>query len=104
MDVNGTDESPVLRAPLVTGLVLLIARGLLLWVVIPLMVVSWVLGRPYWRGKGASLGQLLGWADLNLIASLQRGPLRPLVTNPVAWRTVREVSNTTHRLRAVDPA
>lgn len=97
-------ELPKLRVAVVTGPILLVARGVLLWLVVPGSVLCWLAGWPYWRSRHATLGQLLGWADLNLVAGLQRGPLRPLVSNPVPWTPLRNLPQVTHRLRAVDPA
>lgn len=101
---HGKDETPTLRVPVLTGLLLLVGRGLLLWAAVPLALLAWIVGWPYWRSRGATLSQLLGWADLNLIAALQRGLFRPLVVNPLRWTPVREVPTTNHRLRVGDPA
>lgn len=100
---NGPDASPRLRVPLVTGVILLVLRGLLLWLVVPITVVWWIGGFSYWRRKDATLGHVLGWADLNLIAALQRGPLRPLVTDPLRWTPLKDLPQVTHRLRVTDP-
>ena len=89
---------------LITGLVMLCVRGVLLWLVIPLTVLAWILGLPFWRKQGATIEQLIGWADLNLIACLQRGPLRLSVRNPLHWTPVSEVSRVDHRVSFVDPA
>lgn len=84
------------------GLLLLSARGLLLWVLIPAAVLAWLVTRA--AGRRETLGQVLGWADLNLIASLQRILPRPLVASRQAFVPWREVSRVTHRIRALDPA
>jgi hypothetical protein len=48
---------------------LLVVRGLLLWIVIPIGFFVWLL---FGWILGAGVGQFLGWLDLNLIAALQR--------------------------------
>lgn len=97
-------QPPKLRAPAITGLLLLITRGALLWVVVPTAILCWILGWPYWRQRHATLGHVLGWADLNLVAVLERGPLRLLVINPRPWTPFSDLPHVTHRLRAIDPA
>jgi len=74
-------EPPRLKASVITGVILLVARGVLLWLVVPAAVLGWLVGWPYWNRRNATFGQVVGWADLNLVAALQRGPLRPLVVN-----------------------
>lgn len=84
------------------GLLLLTARGLLLWLVIPVATLGWLVSQL--ASNREPLGQVLGWADLNLIASLQRVLPGFLVASRqpfVPWRDVRTV---THRIRILDPA
>lgn len=90
--------------PVVAGLALLVIRGLLLWVVVPLAVASWLVGWPFWRRNGSSLGNLLGWADLNLIASIERSVLRPFVRKPLSWVTVNDIPNVDHEISFTDLA
>ncbi|GAA1822512.1 hypothetical protein [Agromyces salentinus] len=54
----------------VAALALLVLRGLLLWILIPLGFVLWlvIFG---WSAR-VGLGTFLGWLDLNLTAALQR--------------------------------
>jgi hypothetical protein len=96
--------TPKLKVPVVTGPVLLVLRGSLLWLVIPINLIWWLVGLPHWKRQRVTFGHLLGWTDLNLVAVLQRGPLRPLVIDPVRWTPLRELPQVTHRLRVVDPA
>lgn len=81
-------------------LLLLFARGMLLWLVVPLGSVVWLLVIS-WRGK-VTLGAFLGWLDLNLVAALQRSLLLLLFQRPTIefqpWRKVR----TDHRMRMND--
>jgi hypothetical protein len=79
-------------------------RGVLLWLVVPLVVVVWLLTWPVWHRQQVSLRQLLGWADLNLIAALQRSILRSLVQRPLRRTPRSELPNVRHRIRLGDPA
>ncbi len=86
----------------IAALVLLLSRGLLLWLVVPLGSIVWALVIS-WRGK-VSLGQFLGWLDLNLVAALQRSLLRLLLQRPtVEFQPLRNMAGTTHRMRTSDP-
>ncbi len=78
---------------------MLLVRGVLLWLVIPASAVWWLLAAPIRRLRGkrlVGLGQTIGWADLNLIAvlTLGRSPFVP-------WSRVLEVE---HRVGLADPA
>lgn len=76
-------------------LVMLLLRGLLLWVVIPIAVLSWIVLGPI---TTASLGACVGWFDLNLIVFLQRVVLRPLTReSPVSWVPLSKMKTTEHR-------
>jgi hypothetical protein len=79
---------------------MLMARGLLLWLLIPLGFLAWVLGSPWFLLKHISLGQFLGWLDFNLFVALQRGPLRPFIAEPrVEWMPGSKMAQTEHRIR-----
>lgn len=82
---------------------LLLIRGFLLWVVVPLGVVFWLLLWPYLRFKRVRLGQLLGWIDLNLVAFIERTMLRPLLPDRVPWTPARALPNISHRIGPHDP-
>ena len=86
------------------GLCLLLSRGILLWLVIPLATIAWILSWPLMRAKHIRLGQLIGWSDLNLIAMLEHTILRPLALEPYPWTPLRELRNVTHRVGIADPA
>jgi hypothetical protein len=47
-------------------------RGVLLWLVVPAAFCAWLVIGVHLRRRGISLPQFVGWADLNLIAGLQR--------------------------------
>ena len=95
---------PLLRFPLFTALALLLIRGVLLWVVIPIGLIWWVVGLPAWHQRGVRLRQFIGWLDLNLVAFIQRTVLRPLVRHPLVWVPVADIKNVRHFVRLSDPA
>lgn len=81
--------------------VMLLVRGLLLWVVVPLAVVSWVALGPI---TTASLGACIGWFDLNLFVVLQRVVVRPLTREAAsAWVPLGKMRTTEHRVSILDP-
>jgi hypothetical protein len=86
------------------GAALLLVRGVLLWIVVPLAFVCWLLLAVVLRRRGVGLGKFLGWVDLNLVAFLGRTILRPIVRTPLRWVPVSEMAEVEHRLRAQDPA
>lgn len=98
-----SDQRPVLRLRWFSGSVLLLIRGVLLWVIIPLGTIWWVVGLPTWRKRRIALGQLLGWADWNLMVAIERSLLRPFVRKPPSWIPLTDMSTVTHRVRSVDP-
>jgi hypothetical protein len=66
---NAAMENPApQRNSIAGGLVVLVLRGLLLWLVVPIAVIAWPVVRARQRKSGVSLGQYLGWIDLNLVA------------------------------------
>ncbi len=88
---------------LVRGLLLLAIRGALLWIVVPVAVVVWLGGAPWLLPRRVTLGVFLGWVDLNLLAFLERGLMRPLFRTRSPWSPVGEIAHTTHRIRFADP-
>jgi hypothetical protein len=101
--VNGDERDRSVRWPLGTGLLLLTVRGLLLWLVVPALAIVWLLTWPLWRRRGVTLGQLLGWADLNLVSALGHTLLRPLTPTPLPWTPLAEANSVTHRIGFLDP-
>jgi hypothetical protein len=85
------------------GLALLLVRGLLLWFVVPVVAIIWLVLWPLFRRSHVSLGALLGWADLSLIAALHRSLLRIGTPTPLDWTALRDVSTLTHRISILDP-
>ena len=86
-------------------LMILVLRGVLLWLVIPVTVVAWVVTYPVavLLGKGVRLPQVLGWADLNLIAALQRLLPARQVEARVAFVGWQQIGSVTHRIGFADP-
>jgi hypothetical protein len=97
------EDMPSPRVPLAAGVTLLLLRGVLLWVVIPVATCVWMIIRTVGRHRRLTLGQFVGWADLNLTAGLQRTALRPLFATPARWIAWSEVRSVTHRVRLIDP-
>jgi len=105
MDEPISPEEPARpRLSAAAGLLLLLIRGVLLWLTIPLSVLAWPFMWPVLRRRRVNLGQFLGWVDLNLVASIERSILRPLIRAPFAWTSTLEMSNVTHRIALTDPA
>lgn len=63
-------------------ILVLIARGLAPWILIPLTVVVWAAALPVHllrrRSRRPTLRQYLAWVDSTFVALLEHGPLRPL--------------------------
>jgi predicted tellurium resistance membrane protein TerC len=92
------------RNSAIGGVGVLVIRGVLLWLVVPLATLWWLIARAGGRARGITLGQFLGWTDLNLIACIQRTVGRPVVRFPLDRVPVSDMRQVTHRLRVVDPA
>jgi hypothetical protein len=94
-----TDRRPLEPLP---AFLMLMARTLLLWLLVPLGFLGWVLASPWFLRKHVSLGQFLGWLDLNLVAALQRCPLRSLVAEPrPEWAPPSKIAQTEHRIHVL---
>lgn len=91
------------RNSIVGGLLVLLARGVLLWLVVPFAALAWVLICTRARKSGATFGHYLGWVDVNLISALQRSIFRPLVRFPTPWVPFAEMGSVDHRLLLADP-
>lgn len=100
-------DGPSREALGATGvLALLLVRGLLLWILIPIGFVLWLLVFGWIARVG--IGAFLGWLDLNLLAALQR-----VLTHPVSGQLpmprvefvpVQRVQSVRHRVHLVyDP-
>jgi len=92
------------QTSLTAGVALLLVRGVLLWIVVPLAFVCWLLLAIPLHRRGVTLGKFLGWVDLNLVALLGRTILRPIVRTSKSWVPVSAMPEVTHRLRFLDPA
>jgi len=94
------DKQPPNRLRFIGLVLMLLVRGVLLWVVIPASAIWWLTAIPVnalMRKQYISLGQTIGWADLNLMALLNLGRLNPFVS----WS---KASNVEHRVSLIDPA
>jgi hypothetical protein len=84
----------------IAGIVLLLVRGILLWIAVPLGTIAWLVTLARIRRP---LGQFLGWVDANLIALLERTILRPLFPSPTQeWVAARDMRGVSHRIGALD--
>ena len=84
-----------------SALALLLARGILLWIIIPIGFTLWLLVFSWTVRLG--LGEFLGWLDLNLIAALHRAMVRPFNWSRVEFVPARLIQTVTHRIHVVDP-
>lgn len=80
------------------GAALLFVRGLMLWLVVPIAVLTWPFAALASKSR-LGLGVYLGWIDLNLIAALQR---LLLARKPVKWTSFRTIGEVTHRVGRLD--
>lgn len=82
------------------ALLVLVSRGILLWLVVPVAVLTWLIALSWRNASRIELGQCVGWFDLNLWAVLQRFVFGLLIREPsiryVPWRDMPEVA---HRVR-----
>lgn len=99
-----TSGSSASRAPhrFVGTVVLLTIRGLLLWLVVPLTLLLWLVISLALRRRGISLGQFLGWLDLNLISAIQRTLGDSLCDAPIPWTPLASASTLKHRIYGID--
>jgi hypothetical protein len=90
--------------PVVPALLLLLIRGVALWIVIPVTVLVWLVAGARLRRRAITLAQFLGWVDLNLVALIERSVLRPFVSVPMPWSSAKEIPTVTHRISLLDAA
>lgn len=98
-----TSGEPGSQLPAFGGLLLLLIRGVLLWLVVPASLLWWVFAWPFLRRRQVRLSQLLGWVDLNLVAAIECTLLRPLVRSRLAWTPVSAMPTVKHRIGFLDP-
>ena len=85
----------------VAGMLLLVIRGILLWVLVPVGCVAWLLTILWTRRP---LGEFLGWLDSNLVVLLERSVLRPFFPQPTQnWVPASRMSTVKHRIGVLDP-
>jgi len=97
------DQYGECRYELNSILTLLFVRGFFLWLQIPLVTLWWLLTFPLWHRRHVSLGGLLGWADINFIALVDKSILRPFVKDRMKWLPVKAAGSVTHRISTLDP-
>jgi hypothetical protein len=85
----------------VGALALLLIRGIVLWILIPIGFALWLLIFSWTARVG--LGGFLGWLDLNLIAALHRVMVRPFNGSKVEFVPLGTIQSVAHRIRFVDP-
>jgi len=85
------------------GVALLFARGVLLWIAVPLAACVWLASWPRLRRRNVGLATFVAWVDLNLIALLERTLLRPFFRVRADWVPWSALASVTHRIRWLDP-
>lgn len=82
---------------------LLVIRGVLLWLIVPMSFVVWVVAALWLVPRGATLGKFLGWIDSNFIFLIERTLLRPFFSEPThLWIHFSDVSRVSHRVGGLD--
>ena len=83
---------------------LLLIRGFLLWLVVPVATVVWCAGAYWFIRDDASLGKFLGLVDNNLLIVIERSILRPLFEKPThSWIPYANIAEVAHRVGFLDP-
>jgi hypothetical protein len=100
--IDKADQPDQPRISAQAGLTVLVLRNYLLWLVVPLTLLWWLVAWPVLWRREVRLGQLLGWADLNLVAAIEHTVLRRMVATPFAWTPVKAMPNITHRIGPID--
>jgi hypothetical protein len=89
---------------MLVGLLLVLIRGLLLWLVVPAAVLGWLVAWPLLRRRQVRMGQFLGWVDLNLVAWIEHTILRAAIRSPRAWTPAIAMPAIKHRIGWSHPA
>jgi hypothetical protein len=96
-------EPPRASLSLPAGLLVLLSRGVLLWLVVPIAFITWLFALSWRRTARATLGECVGWFDVNLVAFLQTFVFSPLIPEPLAhylpWSEMRGLLHRTRLLR-----
>jgi len=81
------------------ALVLMVIRGIALWLLVPIGFFVWILVSPWLVPRAVGLSKFVGWIDLNFAAFLQRVILRPFfATLSLPWVPFRDACNLRHRV------
>ena len=88
----------VAQAGLIVGLLELLLHTVLVFYVVAGAFLYWFVAWPWVRRRHVSLGQFLGWVDLNLVAAIEATMLRPFIPTRYPWTPWSELPNVTHRI------
>ncbi|MGH2617240.1 MAG: hypothetical protein ACRDJC_18560 [Thermomicrobiales bacterium] len=80
------------------SLVLLTARGILLWLTVPIAFATWLIVFAWRLPARVSLGECVGWFDLNLSAVLMLALTSTSTVRFVPWR---DMPGQLHRVKLV---
>jgi len=93
---------PELRFPTFTKMLLLTLHGLIMWITVPLSYVVAYLILPIWRRRGASIGEVVGWINLNVVTLIFKSIARPLVITTPEWVSLEDAKSTGYRVSFLD--
>jgi hypothetical protein len=93
---------PELRFPTITKLLVLTLHGLIMWITVPLSYVVTCSTLPIWRRRGASIAEVVGWIDLNVIALMFKTVARPLVITTPKWVSLEDAKSSGFRVSILD--
>ncbi len=86
------------------GVLLLLVRSLLLWIVVPIGFIAWATTCPWQIKRKVSLGQFIGWIDSNMVIAIERSVLRPFFTAPThRWVPIKDRDKVKNRIGLLDP-
>lgn len=94
--------TPELRFPTFTKLLVLTLHGLIMWITVPLSYAVACLILPIWRRRGASIGEVVGWIDLNVIVLMFKSIARPLVITIPEWISLEDAKSSGYRVSILD--
>lgn len=82
--MSRNSEPPRAALSPLAGLLVLLARGILLWLVVFVAFVVWLFVLSWRIPARATLGECVGWFDWNLLAFLQTFVFSSLIREPLA--------------------
>ena len=93
---------PELRFPTFTKLLVLTLHGVIMWITVPLSCAVACLILPIWRRRGARIGEVVGWIDLNVMALIFKTIIRPLVITTPKWVSLEDAKSSGYRISILD--